>query len=151
AQQMNRLIHAVREQNLSRIESEKISGHAFHWRALGIACQGFGIQRTQPYQHTRRAPDRAFVEVKTQEIKTQSLTSSQGRPIGMQTLHGGAGLKHKRTSLATTQRVRASPRLRPASSPVLRCGESLRAKLPGTKRCGRNPARSVHHARVPSL
>ncbi len=135
---MNRLIHAVREQNLSGIESEKIGGLAFHRLALGIACKCFGIQRTQPCQHTRRATDRALVEVKaqevkTREIKTQFLTASQGRPIGMQTLYGGASFKHKRTSLAAIQRVRASPRLRPAQSPVPRFGKFLRGKFPGKR------------------
>src|ERR1700677_4968546 len=96
-----------REQHLRRIESEKASDFGFDWLALWIAGQRFGIQRAQPCQHTRRATDRTLVE-----IETQSLAARQGRTIGTQTLHCGAGLKHENTSPATIQRVRAHPRLR---------------------------------------
>ena len=86
---MNRLIHSIGEQNLRRIESEKISHFAFHRLALGIACQGFRIQRAQPRQHARRTTDGALVE-----IETQSLAAGQRRPISVQILYRGAGLKH---------------------------------------------------------
>src|ERR1700733_9661242 len=91
AQQMNRLIHPVREQNLSRIEFKKISHLTFHRLALWITCQGFRIQRVQPCQHARRTTDCALVK-----IKPQSLATGQRRPISMHSLYRGAGLKHYR-------------------------------------------------------
>ena len=65
---MNRLIHSVRQQNLRRIESEKLRHLAFHRLALGIARQCLGIQRAQPRQYPRRTTNRALVEIKTQPL-----------------------------------------------------------------------------------
>jgi hypothetical protein len=65
AEQVNRFVDTVREQDLRRIESKKTRYFFFRGLALGIARQEFRIERTQPGQHARRAPDRTFVEIET--------------------------------------------------------------------------------------
>jgi hypothetical protein len=74
---MNSFIHTVGKQNLGALELEKAGHIRFDWFALGIPSERLQIQRFHTSQHSRRAADRALVE-----IKSQASSVRQRRPIG---------------------------------------------------------------------
>ena len=104
AQQMNRFVDSICEQDLRRIESEKTGNYLFDGLALGITRQAVGIERPQLCQHARRTPHRALIE-----IEAESSSAGQRRAIGVQFLYRVARFKHGSTSLGTLLRVLSGP------------------------------------------
>src|ERR1700680_4370259 len=68
---MDSLVDAVRQQQLWRCDPQQLGYLRLHGFALGIPRQLFRIQLPQPFEHSRRAPNRVLVEIQTQAIPTR--------------------------------------------------------------------------------
>ena len=117
---MDGLVHSIREQELFRLHSKKLSQCYLHRFSFWISRQLFASQFAQALHHAGRCSHGVFIEV-----QPQPKTIPERGPILSQVLNRSPRSKHWRTSSAPIGRVPLI--LQPP--PVFREREQSRAAL----------------------